>query len=58
MRLANTYKVNRDGKEIAVIQGLNNGTWFWYATDVNTYETPKSLEDCKADVKKFFQDKP
>lgn len=56
MRLPETYSVRRDKVKIATIQKFaNEDAWFWYGAGRNTAARPASLEECKAQVKKFFQ---
>jgi len=67
-RLPETYKVKVDGKEAGTIQRAewNPYTrekidpvkcWFWYADGINTASNPKSLEDCKAEMKAHLKSK-
>lgn len=53
MRLAETVKVSRNGKEVATIQRSGNA-WFWYGDGINTCGTPMTLDEAKADAKKHF----
>lgn len=59
MRLAETYHVNRDGVEIAIIQKKrdNDDGWFWYGDGVNTCGCCTTLEECKQSVKEHFEPK-
>jgi len=70
MRIAPSYYVNYGKKHIATIQSMLHDPadyakcWMWYSGSddihddvINTTHDPKSLEDCKAEIKKFFQDK-
>lgn len=51
---AKIYDIRVDGQDIGCIQEIR-GSWFWYANygdlSINTSADPKTLEECKAEIK-------
>jgi hypothetical protein len=58
-RLAETYRLHRDGAKLAIAQrmGQASSQWFWYGDGINTASRPASLAECKAEAFAHFKQK-
>jgi hypothetical protein len=51
MRLAETHRLCKDGKEVAIVQAHREGGYFWYGGGVNTAGLHLELDEAKKQAK-------